>query len=444
MRALAQLFGLLSLIVASITSSLAGNVNLAWDPVNDSRVAGYKIHYGTSSRNYTGQIDVGNVTARTVSNLTDGATYYFAVTAYDGSRVESGFSNEVAGTVPSGAPVANFTASTTTGPAPMAMNFTSTSTGSITAYAWTFGDGSTSSSPNPAKTYSTAGTYTVGLTVTGPGGSNTRTVPNYITVTTAADTTPPTAPASLTATASGSSSINLSWNASTDNVGVTGYRIERCMGSSCTSFAQIATRTGTTFGDTGLVAGAGYRYRVRATDAAGNLGAYSAIATATTVASLSGTNFALTSNGGVASASSTASASYSVTGVNNGERAGAGWGTGGGGWNDATARTWPDWVQITFNGFKSIDRVVVYTLQDSYGSPVEPTDTTTFTQYGVRDFSVQGWTGSSWVTLATVTGNNLVKRTVTFTAFTTDRVRVAISAALWGHSRVTEIEAWGR
>ena len=107
---------------------------------------------------------------------------------------------------------------------------------------------------NPTHVYSTAGVYTVVLTVTGPGGTSTKTRANYITV-----TGPPTrhrrrAPSSLTATASGTSTINLAWSASTDNVGVTGYRIERCQGATCTNFAQIATATGTTFSNTGLTA----------------------------------------------------------------------------------------------------------------------------------------------------------------------------------------------
>ena len=174
------------LLMLAAMQATAGSLALAWDPVNDPRVAGYKVHYGTSSGNYTAQMDAGNVTTSTVPNLVDGATYYFAVTAYDGSLVQSGFSNEVAGTVPAapvGAPVANFSASTTSGTAPLAMNFTSTSTGSINTYAWTFGDGTSSTAQNPAKTYTTAGSYTVALTVTGTGGSNTKTVPNYITVT---------------------------------------------------------------------------------------------------------------------------------------------------------------------------------------------------------------------------------------------------------------------
>src|SRR5438094_1925492 len=98
----------------------------------------------------------------------------------------------------------------------------------------------------------------------------------YLATAVTADTTPPTAPSNLTTTVSGSQ-INLSWTASTDNVGVTGYRVERCQGAGCTTFAQIATPTATTYSDTGLVVGS-YSYRVRATDAAGNLSPYSNVA----------------------------------------------------------------------------------------------------------------------------------------------------------------------
>ncbi|HVY08171.1 MAG TPA: LamG-like jellyroll fold domain-containing protein [Burkholderiales bacterium] len=97
----------------------------------------------------------------------------------------------------------------------------------------------------------------------------------------APDTTPPSAPANLAATVSGNSQVNLSWSAATDNVGVTGYRVERCQGTGCANFAQIATPATTSFNDTGLSAGASYSYRVRATDAAGNIGSYSNVAPAT-------------------------------------------------------------------------------------------------------------------------------------------------------------------
>ena len=78
----------------------------------------------------------------------------------------------------------------------------------------------------------------------------------------------------------------------------------------------------------------------------------------------------------------------------------------GGGWNDGTSAQFPDWLQIDFAGSQTIDRVVVYTLQDNYTSPAEPTDSMTFSQWGIRDFTVQGWNGNSWFTLATVTLTN--------------------------------------
>ena len=101
------------------------------------------------------------------------------------------------------------------------------------------------------------------------------------------DTQAPTTPSALTATASGSQ-INLSWTPSTDNVGVTGYLLERCQGSGCATFAQIATTTSTTYKDTALAAGASYSYQVRASDAAANLSTYSNVATAMTQTTIPG------------------------------------------------------------------------------------------------------------------------------------------------------------
>src|SRR2546421_102197 len=89
------------------------------------------------------------------------------------------------------------------------------------------------------------------------------------------DTTPPSSPTNLTATAASATQINLSWTVSTDNVGVTGYGVERCQGAACSNFAQIAAPTTSAFNDTGLTASTSYSYRVRATDAAGNLSTFS-------------------------------------------------------------------------------------------------------------------------------------------------------------------------
>ncbi|MBI5734049.1 MAG: hypothetical protein HY973_03870, partial [Candidatus Kerfeldbacteria bacterium] len=95
----------------------------------------------------------------------------------------------------------------------------------------------------------------------------------------APDTTAPTVPANLSATAVSSSGINLSWSASTDAVGVTGYKIYRNGSLLATSNSQL-----TTFSDTGLAASTSYSYTVAAYDAAGNTSAQSTSANATTQA----------------------------------------------------------------------------------------------------------------------------------------------------------------
>ena len=106
-------------------------------------------------------------------------------------------------------------------------------------------------------------------------------VSTMLKVTTTVDTVPPTAPSNLVASPSGTQ-VTLNWTAATDNVGVTGYRVERCLGAGCSNFAQIATPASPTYVDTGLAATTSYSYRVRATDAVGLLGAYSNTATALT------------------------------------------------------------------------------------------------------------------------------------------------------------------
>jgi hypothetical protein len=98
------------------------------------------------------------------------------------------------------------------------------------------------------------------------------------------DTTAPSAPAGLGATVISSSQINLSWSASTDNVAVTGYRVERCQGAGCSTFAEVGAPSGTSFNDTGLAASTSYTYRIRASDAVPNLSAPSSTASATTSA----------------------------------------------------------------------------------------------------------------------------------------------------------------
>ena len=128
------------------------------DPVN---------YFETHTWNVTSQITPGN----------DSTLTY---TAGNGS-----FKNVLATLTLRETPVAstaNFTANTTSGIDPLRVTFTDESTGTITGYSWDFGDNSTSTDENPSHTYTKAGTYTVKETVTGPGGSDTKVMNNYITV----------------------------------------------------------------------------------------------------------------------------------------------------------------------------------------------------------------------------------------------------------------------
>ncbi|MDW5549944.1 PKD domain-containing protein [Methanosarcina sp.] len=79
-------------------------------------------------------------------------------------------------------PVASFSASPTSGKAPLKVSFTDQSAGTPTKWGWSFGDGTTSNKQNPVHTYSKAGTYTVKLTVTNAAGTNTVTKAGYIQV----------------------------------------------------------------------------------------------------------------------------------------------------------------------------------------------------------------------------------------------------------------------
>ena len=155
-------------------------------------------------------------------------------------------------------------------------------------------------------------------------------------------------------------------------------------------------------------------------------------------------NMALATNGGTALASSTYSLSYPASGTINGDRKGLNWGAGGA-WCDGTSNTWPDWLEVDFDGLKTIDEVDVFSMQDSYRTPSEPTPSMTFGAYGLKAFQVQYWNGSAWVDVpgGAVANNNLVWRQVQFAAVTTSKIRILVTSALNFYSRVMEIEAWG-
>ena len=79
----------------------AAQVQLAWDQNPEPDIGGYKVHYGTGSRSYLYAVDVGPATGCVVSGLQEGMLYYFSVTAYNASAMQSDFSNEVYCSVPS-------------------------------------------------------------------------------------------------------------------------------------------------------------------------------------------------------------------------------------------------------------------------------------------------------------------------------------------------------
>lgn len=405
------IFLTLSLSFFFANYALAGTATVSWNANTESDLAGYKIYYGTSPRtsscppgDYASSVNIGNVTSYTFPNLTNGATYYFSITAFDTSNNESCFSSEVNKIIPvpdTTAPSVSLTApssgSTVSGtitvsanasdnvgvvgvqfkldgsnlgtedtasPYSVSWNTTSSTNSShtLTAIARdSAGNSATSASitvtvnnvvadttpptissvlvssiaynsavvtwttNEPATSqveYGTSTTYgsqttldislvnshSISLTSLSASttyhyrvkskdsSSNERISSDYVFITLAitptTDTTPPSIPTNLTAVAVSSSQINLSWTTSTDNVGVTGYRIYRCTGSSCTPTTQIATPATNSYQDTGLSSSTAYTYKVAAYDAAGNVSGQSSSALATTQA-LSGQQLTL-------------------------------------------------------------------------------------------------------------------------------------------------------
>jgi PKD repeat protein/photosystem II stability/assembly factor-like uncharacterized protein len=116
-------------------------------------------------------------------------------------------------------PTANFYGAPLSGAAPLSVSFTDTSSGAVSSWAWTFGDGQTSTQASPSHTYQNPGTYTVSLTVSGPSGSDPETKNAYITVYTSvnaafsADKTSGTAPFAVTFSNQSSGDwSSLQWN----------------------------------------------------------------------------------------------------------------------------------------------------------------------------------------------------------------------------------------
>jgi chitodextrinase len=283
------------------TPASSTQINLAWTASTDNvGVTGYRVErcQGASCTNFA-QVGTPTTTNFSSTGLAASTTYRFRVRAVDAAGNLSPYSTIVSATTQAGP-------DTTPPSAPTGLTATAASPTQVTL-AWTAstdnvgvtgyrvercqGAGCTNfaqvGTPT-ATSYSDTGlspstTYRYRVRAVDAAG-NLSAYSSIATVTTPAvpDTSPPSAPTGLSATAAGSGQVNLAWTASTDDVGVTGYRVERCQGTGCTNFAQVASPTATSYSDTGLSPSTTYRYRVRAADAAGNLSAYSAVAEATT------------------------------------------------------------------------------------------------------------------------------------------------------------------
>ena len=284
------------------TTISASQVNLSWTASDDNvGVAGYRVERcaGTGCTDFA-EVAVAPGTTFNNTGLAPSTVYRYRVRAADLAGNLSSYSTIATGTTAAGG-------DTTAPSAPTAPTATVVSTTRIDL-AWTasndnvgvteyrvercqganctnFAQIGTTPNTNLSSTGLAANTtYRFRVRAVDAAGN----LSPYSTIvsgrTLAADNTRPTAPTGLTATAASPTQVNLNWTASTDNVGVTGYRVERCQGTGCTTFAEIASTTTTSHSDTGRLPGTVYRYRVRAMDAAGNLSTYSSIATVTTPA----------------------------------------------------------------------------------------------------------------------------------------------------------------
>ncbi len=149
---------------------------------------------------------------------------------------------------------------------PLVVNFSSAGStdpdGTIEHVSWAFGDGSSSTEANPLHSYTTPGDYTATLSVTDNQGA-TASASVGISVSDLPDTEAPEIPAGLSAIPSGSDTIELSWQAASDNVGIIGYRVFR-------DGVEIANSAINSYRDSGLTPSTRYSYQVSAYDAAGN------------------------------------------------------------------------------------------------------------------------------------------------------------------------------
>ncbi len=270
-----------SLTASSITQT---TVNLAWNASTDNvGVTGYIIYQGSTSLGTT------TGTSAQITGLTAGTSYSFSVKAQDAAGNISAASNTVNVSTQSAsdtqaptAPSSLTASSVTTTSLTLSWNASSDNVG-VTGYQ-VFQNGSL------VKTVSTTSTSMTGLTaattysfylkaVDAAGNASAASSAINVTTQSPVDTQAPTAPSGLTASGVSTTSLNLSWSASSDNVGVTAYQVFQ-------NGSLVKTVSTTSTSMTGLATATAYSFYVKATDAAGNVSAASSTINVTT---LSGT-----------------------------------------------------------------------------------------------------------------------------------------------------------
>jgi chitodextrinase len=277
------------------TSTGTNSAALAWGASTDNvGVTGYHVWRGDA--NYSNWIQIATVSASTLNftdnSLSSGTSYTYGVRAFDAAGNVSASSNTIkvvtnagdttaptvnvtapaAGATVSGTTVISANASDNVGVKNVQFKLDGTLLGSQLTTAPYGVSWDTTKVANGSHTLTAIAADAAGNTAS---SSVTVTVNNQI-----IDTSPPTQPAGLTATAVSSSQINLAWGASTDNVGVTGYQIYRSTVG--TAAGLIATVNTTSYGDAALSANYSYNYYIVALDAAGNKSVASATVSATT------------------------------------------------------------------------------------------------------------------------------------------------------------------
>ena len=280
------LFACFTFLAGFLSSVRAESVALAWDASPEPDVAGYVLHYGTSTLTYTQAVDVGNTTTATLNNLASGATYFIAVSARDTGGLESLPSSEVSFTAAANqAPAVNITSPVNgtqfTAPANITVSASANdSDGSIARVE--FYNGATKLGEDTTSPYSfawsgvPAGNYSLSSIAYDNLGASTQSAAVNVIVNVAL----PVAATGLSATAVSTSQINLSWAASS---GAASYNVKRSPISGG-PYTTISTGvSGTTYNNAGLPAQTTYYYVVSAVNSAGE-SANSAQATATTQA----------------------------------------------------------------------------------------------------------------------------------------------------------------